>query len=62
MLRYLRGTVVTAIMFGKINGASPEVAGFVDFDYAAYMDRRKSITRFVFTLCGGAISWKSSLQ
>ncbi|KAH9764272.1 hypothetical protein KPL70_001465 [Citrus sinensis] len=44
------------------SGASPEVAGFVDSDYAADKDRRRSITGFVFTMCGGAISWKSSLQ
>ena len=62
VLRYLRGTVVTAIMFGKIDGASPEVAGFVDSDYAADKNRRRSITGFVFTMCGGAINWKSSLQ
>ncbi|KAH9668969.1 hypothetical protein KPL70_021600 [Citrus sinensis] len=62
VLRYLRGTVVTVIVFGNINGALPEVAGFVDSDYAADKDRRRSITGFVFTMCGGAISWKSSLQ
>ncbi|KAH9704469.1 hypothetical protein KPL70_011474 [Citrus sinensis] len=62
VLRYLKGTAVTAIMFGRSNGASPEVAGFVDSDYAADNDRRRSITGFVFTMCGGAISWKSSLQ
>ena len=49
-------------MFGNIDGASPEVVGFVDSDYAADKNRRRSITGFVFTMCGGAISWKSSLQ
>ena len=48
-------------MFGKISGASPEVAGFVDSDYATDTDRRRFITGFVCTMCGGAISWKSSL-
>ena len=62
VLRYLQGSTVTAIMFGKTSEASPEVAGFVDSDYAADKDRRRSITGFVFTMCGGAISWKSSLQ
>ncbi|KAH9655560.1 Integrase catalytic domain-containing protein [Citrus sinensis] len=62
VLRYLKGSAVTAIMFGKLSGASPEVAGFVDSNYAADKDRRRSITGFVFTMCGGAISWKSSLQ
>ena len=49
-------------MFGKISGASPEVAGFVDSDYAADKERRRSITGIVFTMCESAISWKSSLQ
>ena len=62
IVRYLRGTAVTAIIFGKISGASHEVAGFVDSNYAADKDKRRSITGFVFTMCGGAISWKSSLQ
>ncbi|KAK9200159.1 hypothetical protein WN944_015355 [Citrus x changshan-huyou] len=62
VLRYLRGTADTSIMFGEVSGTSPEVAGFVDSDYAADKDRRRSITSFVFTMYGGAISWKSSLQ
>ncbi|KAH9781841.1 hypothetical protein KPL71_008631 [Citrus sinensis] len=62
VLRYLQGSAVTAIMFGKTSEASPEVVGFVDSDYAADKDRRRSITGFVFTMCRGAISWKSSLQ
>ncbi|KAH9753275.1 hypothetical protein KPL71_015010 [Citrus sinensis] len=31
-------------------------------DYAVDKDRRRSITGFMFTMYGGAISWKSSLQ
>ncbi|KAH9724990.1 hypothetical protein KPL70_007698 [Citrus sinensis] len=62
VLRYLKGTIAAPFVFEKIDGTSPEVAGFVDSDYAADMDIRRSITGFVFTMCGGAISWKSSLQ
>jgi hypothetical protein len=34
--------------------------GYSNSDYAR--DDRKSISRYVFTLAGGAISWKSSKQ
>ena len=61
VLRYLRVTVSNAILFGRVNGASLEVVGFVDSDYVAVMGRRRSITWFVFTMFGGAISWKQSL-
>ncbi|KAH9658981.1 hypothetical protein KPL70_023688 [Citrus sinensis] len=44
VLRYLQGSTVTTIMFGKTSEASPEAAGFVDSDYAADKDRRRSIT------------------
>ncbi|KAH9761464.1 reverse transcriptase Ty1/copia-type domain-containing protein [Citrus sinensis] len=62
ILRYLKGTSDHGILFGKVNGATCEVAGFVDLDFAGDLDKRISITGFVFTMCGGAISWKASLQ
>ena len=36
--------------------------GYVDADLAGCTDDRKSTTGFIFTLAGGAISWKSSKQ
>ena len=36
------------------------IVGYSDFDYAG--DNRKSTSGYVFTLAGGAISWKSSKQ
>lgn len=36
--------------------------GFVDSDYAANKDRRRSLSGFVLTLFDNTISWKSSLQ
>ncbi|RVW33094.1 Retrovirus-related Pol polyprotein from transposon TNT 1-94 [Vitis vinifera] len=36
--------------------------GYVDADFAGDIDSRKSITGFVFTLGGTAISWVSNLQ
>jgi hypothetical protein len=39
---------------------SLKIVGYSDSDYAG--DDRKSTSRYVFTLIGGAISWKSSKQ
>ena len=36
--------------------------GYADADLAGCTDDRKSTTGFIFTLAGGAISWKSSKQ
>ena len=40
----------------------PSVVGFVDSDYAKHLDGRMSTTDNVFTLAGGPICWKSSVQ
>ena len=39
-----------------------QVIGYADADLAGCTDDRKSTTGFIFTLAGGAISWKSSKQ
>lgn len=62
MLRYLKGTVQLSILYRRVDGHTSEVVGYVDADYADYLDKRKSITSFVFIVCGGAISWIASLQ
>ena len=36
--------------------------GYVDADYDGDLDRRKSLSTYIFTLCGSAISYYSSLQ
>jgi hypothetical protein len=41
---------------------SLEIKGYSDADYAGDKDDRKSITGYVFTLAGGAISWRSCKQ
>lgn len=38
------------------------VTGYVDSDFAGNVDTRKSLSDLIFTIFGGAISWKSSLQ
>ncbi|KAL6329482.1 hypothetical protein AAG906_021177 [Vitis piasezkii] len=39
-----------------------QLKGFVDVDYAGNIDTRKSLTGYVFTVFGGAVSWKANLQ
>ncbi|KAL0460800.1 UNVERIFIED_CONTAM: Retrovirus-related Pol polyprotein from transposon TNT 1-94 [Sesamum latifolium] len=38
------------------------VVGYVDSDYAGDLDDRRSTTGYVFTLGGGSICWKSTVQ
>jgi hypothetical protein len=41
---------------------SLDIKGYSDVDYAGDKDDRKSTTGYVFTLAGGAISWRSCKQ
>lgn len=36
--------------------------GFTDSDYAGDLDIRKSTSGYIFTLCGGPVSWMSQRQ
>ena len=50
-------------MFGGINNETTgKVLGYVDSDFAGDLDKRRLVTGLVFTLFGGAVSWKASLQ
>jgi hypothetical protein len=59
IFRYLRGTSHACLHFGRLKEG---LQGFVDSDYAGDLDKRRSLTGYVFTVGGCAISWKSSLQ
>jgi hypothetical protein len=58
VLRYLQGT--KGLMMTYKRSDSLKIVGYSDSDYAE--DDRKSTSGYVFTLAGGAISWKSSNQ
>jgi hypothetical protein len=45
----------------KIVGTN-SVVGYVDADYAGEMDDRRSTTCYLFTLSGGPICWKYTLE
>ena len=61
ILRYRKGIGDRSIMFSREQSV-PSVVGYVDSDYAGDMDDRRSTTGYVFTLTGGPICWKSSVQ
>ncbi len=62
ILRYVKGTLEKGILYDRGSAATSDVAGYVDADYGGDLDRRRSISGYVFVMCGGAISWKASLQ
>ena len=53
ILRYLKGSSDTCLCF---TGASLKLQGYVNADFAGDINSRKSITGFVFTVGGTAIS------
>jgi hypothetical protein len=62
-LAYLRGTYNEGITYcdpGEERLNKP--TGWVDSDFAADPDTRKSMTGYLFSLNGGAVSWRSSRQ
>lgn len=61
IFRYSRETTGVGLIFGR--GKDQNLAaGYVDSDYPTDLDKRKSLTGYVFTLSGSAISWKETLQ
>jgi ATP-binding cassette subfamily B (MDR/TAP) protein 1 len=61
IFKYLKGTTGHGIMFNSEKD-DPSVVGYIDLDYVGDMDDRRSTTGYVFTLAGGPICWKSSVQ
>ena len=59
ILRYLKATKNMRICYGS---QELSVKGFTDSDYAGDLDNRRSTSGYVFTLAGGAVSWRSRLQ
>jgi hypothetical protein len=62
ILHYLQGTTNVGLVYERSSGIGSNVIGYVDSNDAGDLDKRRSLTRFVFTLLGCAISWKATLQ
>ena len=61
IFRYLRGIVGHGIVFGNQQG-DHLVVEYVDSDYAGDLNNRRSTTGYVFTISGGLVCWKSTIQ
>jgi hypothetical protein len=62
-LAYLRGTYNEGITYcDPGEDRRNKLTGWVDSDFAADPDTRKSMTGYLFSLNGGAVSWRSSRQ
>jgi hypothetical protein len=62
VLRYLRGTYDQAILYQHVHTLVDTLWGWVDSDWAADVDSRRSHTGYIIMLNGGAVSWKSRRQ
>ena len=60
VFRYLAGTRSRGIVYGGANNL--DLCGYTDADWAGDQDSARSTSGYVFTLNGGAISWKSTKQ
>ena len=64
-LRYLQQTKRFGILYGSSQGTSrgfPEPVCYTDSDWAGDRQDRRSTGGYVFTLCGGVVSWKTRKQ
>jgi Reverse transcriptase (RNA-dependent DNA polymerase)/gag-polypeptide of LTR copia-type/GAG-pre-integrase domain/Integrase core domain len=60
LIRYLSGTQNYKLTYNAKGDST--LFGYCDSDYASCVDSRRSVTGYVFFLCGGAISWQSRKQ
>ncbi|KAH9646639.1 hypothetical protein KPL70_024932 [Citrus sinensis] len=62
ILRYLNGTATYGLMYGGPRQDDSQIVGYVDSDYAGNLDRRRSLTGYLFTLNNCTVNWKAQLQ
>ena len=61
-LRYIKGTLDVGLEFNASNHTAANVTGFTDADWAGDLTERKSTSGYLFTVCGGLVSWRSKRQ
>ena len=62
LLRYLKGTLGEKLIYSRNGQQGCKLVGYCDSDYAGDLDKRRSLSGYVFTVGGNTVSWKSSLQ
>jgi len=60
VMRYLKRTKEYMLTYQKSENL--EIIGYSDSDFAGCQDSKRSTSRYIFMLAGGAISWKSVKQ
>lgn len=60
LLRYVVGSSNLKLVYIGNKTSSYEVKGYCDSDFVGDLDKRRSLSRYVFTLGGNTVSWKSS--
>ena len=60
--RYLKGSPNLGLVLDQHRVDPGGAIGYVDDDYNGDLDQRRSLSAYIFTPCGFAISWYSSLQ
>ena len=60
IMHYLQGTVDYGLCYDK--GSHSKCTGYSDADWAGDIDDRRSTSGYVFSMSGGAISWRSKRQ
>jgi ATP-binding cassette subfamily B (MDR/TAP) protein 1 len=62
ILRYIKGTVGHGLVFDASLHDASTLVGYVDADFAQDLDKRRSTTGYIYTLAGGCVSWRSTIQ
>ncbi|KAL6322459.1 hypothetical protein AAG906_008114 [Vitis piasezkii] len=60
IMRYLKGSSSVCLVYGN-GDVSSGLVGFTDSDHGGDLMKRRSLTCYIFTLFGCAISWRASL-
>lgn len=61
IFRYLNGSIQVGFVFGKNKHAQDRALVYVYSDFTKDLDSGRSMTRYVFTLMDGVVSWKANL-
>ncbi|XP_038885927.1 secreted RxLR effector protein 161-like [Benincasa hispida] len=62
ILRYLCSSKEAKVLYRQNEPSNDEVYGYVNADYAGDLDKRHSLSGYVFLLGNNLISWKATLQ
>ena len=62
LVRYIKGASDLSLVYTSNQSSHCKVQGYCDSDYAGDLDKRRSLSGYVFTVGENTVSWKASLQ